>query len=349
MVIQHNNYEQYITDYLDGNLSNKLTKEMDDFFNQHPDLLDEAIAIQEYKIPKTTFLLNDSVKESLFKKESHMFSLPPVWKMGIAASLLCVLVFTSGFLLNQARQNTTAQLKEKTRLENQQKKPLVKVTPIEQTIKVAEKKQPLKIKPIDISQERNMQKKQVKPQQPKKQKTVTITKKTTKQIPVKPVIFSESKKNSQINYKPNNTNKISKKVSIESTSNKPEMQIKQTQKESEHLTQKPILIAKIQEKEPKAPTSFKENTNQTGKLLKAETYTEKRILAKNDSLKTIHKTSLHELFTENKTESEKKIKNRRFVRKTGKFLKSVLNIEEVSKREVKQAFIPKSIKIKKEK
>lgn len=334
MVIQHNNYEKYILDYLEGNLSKELVREMDSFFKKNPDLLDEAIEIQDYKISKTDFRLNESIKSSLLKENSiQPRKVLPYWKLGIAASFLALLSVTSVFLYKQYNtQQTVAVIPTNTKpVKSIQQESTV--LPLNEEVQTTQQKLKLKLKQNEKQKISYEHKKQVHTKT-KNKSTIPQTRRTTKR-----------------------NRKIQK--TIITTGNAVELNTSNlNHKEKEHILpikEKQIIPVKKINIKLKKPSYGIDSSKILAETTTSETLTEpkritktsERILVKNNRLKSKHKTSLHELFTELEIEEKKETKNHKFVKKTGKLLKSVFKLEEISPKDIEQAFIPKSIKIKK--
>lgn len=337
MVIQHNNYEQYITDYLDGNLSNELSKSMDAFFEQHPNLLDEATHIQEFKLQKTVFQLKEPLKKRLLKEDNKTFYIFSFWKIEIAASLLLLFIFTSRYLLNKSVGDANqASVNQNIEVVDTNQEPQPKIVSIEKQSTIQGEDLKLKSNTLPKSFE-------TKKQLPKK--STTIKKKSESKslnIAYKSKTIYEAKKET---IKKQEAKKLSQKRTIAIPTKNVQITLKKPEK-LKVINYHKILTAQIESTQILSIQDIDKKIK-IKKQNSEITTTAERILAKNDSIKSLHKSSLHGLFAKTETTQENELNNRKFVRKTGKLLKSVLNIEAVSPQDVKQAFIPKSIKIKK--
>ena len=86
MDIHKNNYEEYVLDYLDENLSEKERLAMDRFFHSHPKIWNEVKDINHFTLSPSA--VEYSGKQSLHKKELRTFSLLPT---GIVAAIIGLL------------------------------------------------------------------------------------------------------------------------------------------------------------------------------------------------------------------------------------------------------------------
>lgn len=86
MVILSNPYEEYMLDYLEGNLPSEMKKQMDSYFQNHPDQWEEYKDVHRFMLPIEPIFY--SHKKELKKKKAYNLYIP----MSIAASIALFII-----------------------------------------------------------------------------------------------------------------------------------------------------------------------------------------------------------------------------------------------------------------
>jgi hypothetical protein len=102
--INRENYEEYCLDYLEGNLSEDLKSEFDEFINENPDLENEVQDVELFYLTEPENIVF-SDKKSLMKKTTPVVirMRPMYWKWAVAAA--CFLGIVGGVLFVQSNQD----------------------------------------------------------------------------------------------------------------------------------------------------------------------------------------------------------------------------------------------------
>lgn len=101
MVIHQNNYEQYVLDYVEGNLSTEQKIAMEQFLQEHPEQSEEIENLFAYQLEPKHIVFNK--KELLYKEEKQQN--PAIQWMIAAASMAILLVV--GFQFMNTNHTTT--------------------------------------------------------------------------------------------------------------------------------------------------------------------------------------------------------------------------------------------------
>jgi len=98
--INRENYEEYCLDYHEGNLSEELKKEFDEFIKENPDLGNDLQNVELYYLPKPEEIVFVDKKDLMKKAKPVVRRLQPMyWKWAVAAA--CFAFIIAGVLFVQ--------------------------------------------------------------------------------------------------------------------------------------------------------------------------------------------------------------------------------------------------------
>ncbi len=99
IAINNNNYEEWLTLYIDNELTKDQKNAVDQFIKANPAVAAELALLQRTKLQPETIVFAD--KQSLYRREEKVRRIPVLWWRAVAAVLILALGLTTFFVLNK--------------------------------------------------------------------------------------------------------------------------------------------------------------------------------------------------------------------------------------------------------